>query len=109
MYYIISTSPGYLALANSETDKLVLLAGKAVCALPEPAFWAHLRKPQPKHAPSLYAEMVSTPIGAARMARVEGDVGVWPLLQEKQILNRAGLTRANAHTQAPIAAEVDAE
>lgn len=101
MRYIVRTSPGYLALmeTDGEWGKPVLLAGQAVVALPDAAFWALLKAPQPHHNPSLYADMVAE--NPARMARVEAN-GVGALRCEKQVLLNAGLTRANAHTTPPI-------
>jgi len=97
MLYVIRTMPGYLALADTETDSLVMLAGPMV-ALPDAAFWAALK------ARGIYDAMVLE--NPARMARVEAN-GIGELRQEKDILTRAGLTRATAHTTKPTAGTVD--
>ena len=97
MLYIIRTSPGYLALANSETDALVMLAGPNV-ALPDAAFWSVLK------AKGIYDAMVKE--NPERMKRVEAN-GVGALRQEKDILTRAGLTRANAHSTKPTPGTVE--
>ena len=97
MLYIIRTSPGYLALANTESDSLVMLAGPMV-ALLDAAFWATLK------AKGLYDAMVKA--NPARMARVEAN-GVGALRQEKDILTRAGLTRATAHSKKPTSGTVE--
>ena len=100
MRYVLRTLPGYLALADTEGEdgRLVLIAGQAVVALPDAAFWALLKAPRPRHSPSIYADMVTE--NPARMARVEAN-GVGRLRSEKAILTRSGLTIATAHTRAP--------
>jgi len=97
MLYVIRPSPGRLALADTETDRLVLVAGQ-FAAMPDAAFWAALR------ARGLDAQMKAE--NPARWERMQKN-GIGELRQEKDILTRAGLTRANAHSKAPTPSTVE--
>lgn len=93
MLHIIRTSLGYLALVrtNDEDGELVMLAGPNV-ALPDSGFWPLLR------AKGFEAEMRAE--NPERWERMERN-GIGHLRQEKNVLARSGLTRANAHSRAP--------
>jgi len=97
MLYVIRPSPGYLALADTETDRLVLVSGQ-FAAMPDAAFWSA------RKAKGLDAQMKAE--NPARWERMQQN-GIGELRQEKDLLTRAGLTRATAHSKKPTPGTVE--